>query len=142
MKRNDIILIVFLTVASIIGYFSMNYILDASNVEDGTANVYYNNNLILEIYLTDGTYEIIDSSYILEIDDQDFLYTVEGSNGPVIIEYINHQVRVIDETSPKNICQIQGLTSSPLRPITCLPNNIVIVIRAQPNDNLPDIITG
>ena len=58
------------------------------------------------------------------------------------MEYLsNNKVRVIDEESPKHICQKQGETNSPLFPLTCLPNNIIILIDTK--EELPfDDITG
>lgn len=145
MKRNDLILIIILSVLAITGYFVMSYITNASNTSDGTANVYYNDSLILRIYLEDGDYDIVDQSYVetISIDDEDgYFYQVSGKNGIVVIEYLNNQVRVVEETSPKNICQYQGLTSSPLYPLTCLPNKIIVIIRAKETNNPIDFVTG
>jgi len=120
----------------------MRQFLDSSNLDDGTAIVLYHDEPILEIYLIDGTYKIIDSNGIVMIDENNFTYTVTGINGDVVIEYKNNKVRVIDEISPKHICQVQGWSSSPLTPLTCLPNNVVIIIKAETGDDLPDDITG
>ena len=142
MKKSDYILIIVIAAISLIAFILMRQFLNSTNAEDGTAIVYYKDNPILEIYLIDGTYDIIDVSSVVRIDDDEFLYTVTGVNGDVVIEYSNNKVRVIEEISPKHICRIQGWSSSPLMPITCLPNNIVIIIEADKGDDIPDDITG
>ena len=120
----------------------MRQFLTSSNLEDGTAIVLYKDNPILEIFLVDGTYNVIDDDSVVSVDEENFLYIVTGVNGDVVIEYKNNKVRVIDEISPQHICQVQGWSSSPLTPITCLPNNVVIIIEADKGDDLPDDITG
>lgn len=142
LKKSDYILIIVIAAISLIAFILMRQFLNSTNAEDGTAIVYYKDNPILEIYLMDGTYDIIDVSSVVSIDDDEFLYTVTGVNGDVVIEYSNNKVRVIEEISPKHICRIQGWSSSPLMPITCLPNNIVIIIEADKGDDIPDDITG
>ena len=142
MKKSDYILIIILAVVSLVAYFLMRQFLNSTNAEDGTAIVLYKDNPILEIYLIDGSYTIIDNSNVVSIDEDEFIYIVTGVNGDVVIEYKDNKVRVIEETSPKHICRIQGWSSSPLTPITCLPNNIVIIIKADLGDDQPDDITG
>ena len=142
MKKSDYILLISIAVISLFAYFLMRQFLGASNLEDGTAIVLYKDSPILEIYLIDGTYEIIDNDGVVSIDEENYLYIVSGVNGDVVIEYKDNQVRVIDEISPKHICQVQGWSSSPLTPITCLPNNVVIIIEADKSDDDPDDITG
>ncbi|MCK5388392.1 MAG: NusG domain II-containing protein [Candidatus Izimaplasma sp.] len=142
MKKSDYILLISIAVISLFAYFLMRQFLGASNLEDGTAIVLYKDSPILEIYLIDGTYEIIDDDGVVSIDEENYLYIVSGVNGDVVIEYKDNQVRVIDEISPKHICQVQGWSSSPLTPITCLPNNVVIIIEADKSDDDPDDITG
>lgn len=142
MKKSDYILIIVIATISLLAYLLMRQFLNSSNVEDGTAIVYYKDSPILEIYLIDGTYDIINADSIVSINEDEFLYTVTGVNGDVVIEYSNNKVRVIDEISPKHICRIQGWSSSPLIPITCLPNNIVIIIEADKGEDVPDDITG
>ncbi len=141
MKKSDFYLIGSIVFIGII--FSILFtIIENNNIEtDGTAIVYYNNDKVMEIYLEDGSYQVFDSSRVISIDDENFLYHVEGSNPyGVLIEYKDNSVAVIDEESPKNICQYQGYTNSSLTPITCLPNNIIIVIEA--NDSIVDTIGG
>ncbi len=142
MRKSDIILVVSIAVISLFAYLLMRQFLVSSNLDDGTAIVLYQDSPVLEIYLTDGTYEIIDLDSVVSIDEENFIYIVTGINGDVVIEYKDNKVRVIDEISPKHICQAQGWSSSPLTPITCLPNNVVIIIQADKSEDEPDDITG
>ena len=79
----------------------------------------------------------------IAIDTEAMTYHVEGSNPyGVVIKYDNNKVKVIDEISPKHICQTQGWTNSTLLPLTCLPNNIIVVIEAPTIGDVPDDITS
>lgn len=131
MKKSDIILILVILIAAISTWVVFRQLNSESTLEDGVAVVYYNSTKILEIELEDGSYKIYDPSRIIEINEDEFTYHVEGSNPyGVLIKYEANKVRVIDEESPKHICQTQGWTNSTLYPLTCLPNNIVIAIES------------
>lgn len=142
MKKTDIILMVVIIFLSLVGYGVLRVILVQSTTKDGKAIVYYHDEAILEIFLEDGSYNIIDEDNVFSIDEENFLYTVSGTNGFVVIEYNAYRVRVVDEISPENICQYQSWSSSPLKPITCLPNNLVIIIQDDLGDDEPDVITS
>jgi len=143
MKKSDLILIAVILVAALSSWLLFRQLNNESNVADGVAVVYFNDEKILEIELDDGSYRVFNSSRVITIDADNNQYRVEGSNPyGVLIEYGDNKVRVIDEESPKHICQTQGWTNSTLSPLTCLPNNIVILIKAPTNDELPDDITG
>lgn len=142
MKKTDVILIGTIALVALIGYIVLSIILNRSTVANGTATIFYNDDAILRIHLIDGTYDILDNEFVVSIDDENFIYIVQGTNGDVVIEYRDNRVRVIDEISPQNICQVQGWSSSPLSPITCLPNNVIIIIEGPKSDSDPDVITG
>ncbi len=128
---------------SLLGFGILRVLLVESTTKDGKAIVYYHDDVILEIFLADGSYEIVDEDNVISIDEDNFLYTVSGSDGNVVvIEYKEYRVRVIEEVSPQNICQIQSWSSSPLRPITCLPNNLVIIIEDDLGNDEPDDISS
>jgi hypothetical protein len=140
MNKADGVLIVLMLLfaAGLILFFQ--YWQTANTPENANAYVYYNNTVILSIDLSDGSPEIYDDQYVVNVEAP--LYTVSGTNGDVIIEYRDGSVRVIEEISPKNICQLQGWSNSPFVPITCLPNNIVIIIEGGFDESAPDVITG
>ncbi len=143
MKKSDIILMISIVFVSLLGFGILRVLLVESTTKDGKAIVYYHDDVILEIFLADGSYEIVDEDNVISIDEDNFLYTVSGSDGNVVvIEYKEYRVRVIEEVSPQNICQIQSWSSSPLRPITCLPNNLVIIIEDDLGNDEPDDISS
>ncbi len=63
--------------------------------------------------------------------EQDGLYQVNGTLGPVDIEVRASAVRVEKENSPYNLCSIQGWVKDANRPIICLPNHIIVQIEAK-----------
>ncbi|MFU8786062.1 MAG: NusG domain II-containing protein [Candidatus Izemoplasmataceae bacterium] len=145
MKKNDIILII---VIAFIALSSFVTILLLQRSSGDTAVVTYHDPSegdiqILEINLSDGSYTIINETLVYFANGseekevykrcftEDYIYCVLGELGIVVIEYDNNRVRVIEETSPQNICQIQGYTNSPLKPLTCLPNYITIIVRTD-----------
>ena len=138
MKKNDIILILIIAVVSGVAYLIMNSIINSSGVDDGIAVVIFENQEILEIYLEDGTYKILDTEMGITVDQENNLCTIPDTNGEhdLVIEYGDNKVRVIEEVSPQHICREQGWSNSPLKPISCLPNSLVIVIKT---DELPPI---
>lgn len=139
MNKADVILIfsmLIFAVALIIVFET----LQSNAVSDGVATVYYNEKSVLSIDLSDGSHTVLDSVNVIDVTGP--VFTVNGANGDVVIEYKDGAVRVIDEISPQNICQLQGWSDSPFFPLTCLPNNVVILISERYSDDTPDGITG
>lgn len=66
---------------------------------------------------------------------QDGLFTVPGELGDIQFEINDERVRVVEETSPLNICSSEGLfggwKSKPNDPIVCLPNQTYIMIESS-----------
>jgi len=124
MKKMDIILIIVIAVVSGIAYLVMNLVVNASAIDDGIAVVIFEDKKILEIYLDDGDYKIIDQQMGITVDEENMLFTIPDTNGEhdLIIEYGNNQVRVVEEVSPQHICREQGWSNSPLKPKPCFPN--------------------
>ena len=131
LKRNDMLLIGIVFLIGAISYFVIFFLSNDKVVDDGVAIVYYYDDPILEISLQDGSYNIINDTFVINVDEGNNKYIVKGTNGDVEIEYNEYRVRVTDEISPKNICQKQSWSSSPLKPITCLPNNILILVKER-----------
>jgi len=142
LNKYDIVLVVVLLIISLGSYAGLYMYTSGSEITDGIATVYYKDEQILEIALEDGDYRILNDAYVVSIDADAFVYTVLGDNGDVVIQYKDNQVGVIDEISPQNICQKQGFSNSPLSPITCLPNQIVIIITApRTDDDIDEIVS-
>lgn len=127
MKKNDVLLIVIVLLISLIMY--VIFVLINSNQSNLNADVLINDELVITIDLKDNSHIIYDDSYISCIDDT--LYTFNGTNGDVVLEVKNSKIRVVSENSPYHICSKQGYTDSSLKPLTCLPNNLVVVINSN-----------
>ncbi|MFW6298753.1 MAG: NusG domain II-containing protein [Bacillota bacterium] len=136
MKRNDIKLIIILSIIALISVVTVQILQNRQSSEDGVAIITYENREILRIDLADGTSEVVFEDHVQSVDDEAGIYIVDGKLGDVEIHYDadDHTVFVEDETSPENICQKQGKTNSSLKPLTCLPNEVVIRIETP----LPD----
>ncbi len=111
MNKNDIKLVVIVLIIIIL-LFSLTLFRKKANI----ANVYYENELILEIDLSINK-----------------IYEVDGYNGKVKIEVLNNQIRVVEENSPYHLCSKQGFVSKSGESIICLPNKIIIEL---PSDEL------
>ena len=114
MNKFDIGLLLFFVLFS----FGFYFFLDTD--DPLVALVKYENETILEIDLT------VQETRIFE---------VEGANGKVVIEAEYGRVRIIEETSPLNICSKMGWRSDIL---VCLPNKIVVLMQGE--DNLDAVI--
>ena len=113
LNRFDQWLVIVLVVGSTLLYGSLTWLINAANSGQRIAIVSYRDEEILRIDMS------IDANYV-----------VQGTLGEVFIEVQDQRIRVEKETSPLNICSIQGWVSSSFVPITCLPNHILIVIVA------------
>ncbi len=140
MKLADILLILFLALLSVSSLFGVQALQERSAETDGFARVMYQNELILEIALGSSDYTIHNPSHVLEINGDQDTFKVTGTLGPVTIQRANQMVRVIEQTSPENICELQGATNSPLKPLTCLPNELVVRIERAPSETDEDAI--
>ncbi len=122
MNKADKIFLAILLVVSIALYGSIRWLVSASTSDQKVAVVIYRDKEVLRIDMkSDGT------------------YTVDGTLGDVIIEVKDNKIRVQEETSPYNICSIQGWVEYARVPIVCLPNHVMILIQAAPNDDDEDI---
>lgn len=141
MKKTDVILVIVIAVVSLIAYFIMNSVVNSQAISDGIAEVIFEDQKIMEIYLEDGRYKIFDQQMGITVDEENMLFTIPDTNGShdLIIEYSNNKVRVVEEVSPQHICREQGWSNSPLKPITCLPNNLVIVVKTNELPPIDDI---
>ena len=140
MKLADILLILFLALLSVSSLFGVKALQERSAETDGFARVMYQNELILEIALGSSDYTIYNPTHVLEINGDQDTFKVTGTLGPVTIQRANQMVRVIEQTSPENICELQGATNSPLKPLTCLPNELVVRIEREPSETDEDAI--
>ncbi|XFA99763.1 NusG domain II-containing protein [Candidatus Izemoplasma sp. B36] len=140
-------------------------LIDKSN---DTGNIYakitYRSELILMIDLKNLQYTVYDTEYKNEVNtdlasdgifyvpglvttDMTLLYQEDDyarENNIVGIKLIveDEKISVAYQESPKDLCQLQAPTSSHLRPIVCLPNELVIDIYTslESSEFIPDSI--
>jgi len=67
---------------------------------------------------------------VLEFDpEKDAVYDIEGDYGGLQIEVKDGSWHVINEECPNHICASMGWQDKDsLIPITCIPNNIIIIV--------------
>lgn len=114
-KKEPLILGLFLLILSL---GSLYFILLAPTREEKyIADIYQNGKLLHSIPL----YEIRDS----------YCFDIIGENGSVnTVEVSPGAIAIIAADCPDGICVHQGTIRSSLLPITCLPNRVVIQLRA------------
>lgn len=117
MNKADKIFIVIVAVLSIALYATVRLVVVAQTSNETIAVVTYRDKEVLRIDMS-----------------RNANYTVKGTLGDVFIEVKDKRIRVEKETSPYNICSIQGWVQYANVPITCLPNHVVIVIQNATNE--------
>jgi hypothetical protein len=123
-NRYDKALMIFIVISAFVLYASLEWFVRASTSDQVVAVVRFRDREVLRVDLS------VDGDYV-----------VDGTLGPVYIEVRDRRIRVERETSPNNICSIQGWVEFANIPIVCLPNDIVILIEnAAPNPNDEDVI--
>lgn len=113
LNKFDIFLTIFLLIMSVSLIFIF---LPKQENNDKVALVYYKNELVHTFDLT---------------NPKQTSFSIEATNGLVTIESQDGKVRVIEETSRRNICSIQGWSDSTIEPIVCLPNELYIKIESK-----------
>ncbi len=128
------------------------------------AKITYQNELILMVDLVNNDYIVYDTIYKNSIntdrategifyvpgkvtDDMRALYEEDifaRDNDIVGIKLLveDNKISVTYQESPKDLCQLQSPTDSHLRPIICLPNELVIDVYTDLNTNqfIPDSV--
>lgn len=127
-RRATLLIVVFLV---LITAACLLYLLTVQNPVNGCiADIYQNGKLILSIPL-----DQVEESYTLDI---------MGDNGSSNhIEIRPGSIGVTWADCPDKLCVNQGFIHSPAIPITCLPNRLVIILRAAKDSepSTPDIVT-
>lgn len=122
MNKADKIFLAIILVLSVALYGSIQFLVSAATSDLKVAVVTYKDREVLRIDMS------VDNTY-----------TVDGTLGDVIIEVKDNKIRVQEETSPYNICSIQGWVEYARVPIVCLPNHIMILIESAVNQDDEDI---
>lgn len=122
MNKSDLKLIIVIVLIAIIILFMIAILNDNSNKK---ALVYYDNNLVLTIDLT---------------EKEKKEYSVDGYNGVVKIIVEDGKIKVDEEDSPLHLCSKQGFIEETYETIVCLPNKIVIKIVSSKDTDLDTIL--
>ncbi len=135
---------------------------------NSTGNVYakitYQNELILMVDLETLEFTVLDSPYKDDVvtdlasegifyvpgkvtTDMEALYATDefARTNDIVgikLQVVNSKISVVYQESPKDICQLQAPTDSHLRPIVCLPNELVIDVFTDMSRNefIPDSV--
>lgn len=142
-------------VAALIG---MRWFEASQKTGEAFARVYYKDEMILQIDLHTCEYVVYDTPYasqvIVQFASEGVFYVpgtttihVDPEDGNVDVPLVKLSVdteaasiEVVYQESPRDICELQGASDSSLKPIVCLPNELVItVITDDPGDHfVPD----
>ena len=87
------------------------------------ALVYFKNELVLTI----------------DLSQNDF-YKTKGTQGDILLEVKDFQIRVVEENSPKHLCSKQGFIDKSYETIVCLPNEIVIKIKEKKGSSIDTVV--
>ena len=94
---------------------------------------------IAYIYSDDKLVKTIDLN---SVEQSYSLVITNSSGGSNTVEVRRGKIGVTQATCPDEICEKTGFIDSPLVPIVCLPNNLVIKISSSENENIiPDTVT-
>lgn len=118
LNKYDIIITIIILIVSII---SLIFVLNKNSDDDKIAKVFFHDKLIHTFDLSK-----------LELQK----FETNATNGLVKIEAKDGKVRVVSETSRRNLCSIQGWSNSTINPIVCLPNNLYIKIESKESDDV------
>ncbi|MCK5731979.1 MAG: NusG domain II-containing protein, partial [Tenericutes bacterium] len=161
-KKIDIIVIGIVLLIGIVSLVGFKVVENINRTDNIYAKVVYRNNLILMIDLKSMEYTVYDTEYTNQIvttradegifyvpglvtTEMDILYEVDDfarTNNIVGIklEVEDQKISVLYQESPRDLCQLQPPTNSHLRPIVCLPNELIIDIYTDMNNDefIPD----
>lgn len=164
MKKNDIYLIIILFMVGIFSLIGIKLYENYSATGNVYAKVFYQDELILMIDLQSNEYTVYNTVYKDMIDtgrssegifyvpgtvttNMEALYEVDdyAKDKQLIgikLQVIDGAIAVVYQESPKDVCELQGYTSSSLQPLVCLPNELVIDIytNLESDQFIPDAI--
>lgn len=114
-----------LVLATLIGMFFL-----FPSTESGTVEVYYRNRLIDRFDIkVDRTITFCKTSESASNCDYTGFSDFQGEI--LVLEIKDKSIQVVEETSKKKLCSIQGKVTSSNLPVICLPNSFMAVITSQ-----------
>lgn len=128
MKKN----LICIAVAVMIAAASCGYILAARK---NTSN----DEMYAYVYVDGAVYKTIDLNNV----NEPYSFVVGDLNGDYNVVEVRHKsIGVTEASCPDEVCVNTGFISSPLLPIVCLPNKLVIEIHSNSSlDNSVDAVT-
>ncbi len=122
-NKIDILIIPFLIIFALIVSFCVFYIPKDSGK---SVSIYIQTKKEYSLDLNvDQTLVLIPGEYNKELNQFPSL------QGEMHIEIKNKKIRVEKEESPLHVCSKQGWVSTPNLPVTCAPNEVIIVIESN-----------
>ncbi len=114
MKKKEIIILAVIALIAVVAIVALNMPKNVSKTSEtkGVMVAIYHRNKIVQEF---------DSGI-------DAVYTIEGDYGTLDVEVKDGKWRVTNEECPNHICAEMGwIGEGEYLPITCLPNNVVVV---------------
>ena len=164
MKKQDIWFIGIVSLISLIGFFVVTFLMESQRTGQVYAKVFYKDTLVLMIDLENNDYVVYNTPYQTQVHvgrasegifyvpgttttDMAGLYATDAyaMNQQIIgIKLIveNHKIRVAYQESPRDLCELQSPTDSRMRPLVCLPNELLVSVYTNltSEDFIPDAI--
>lgn len=164
IKKIDIVVISVVFLVGLLSLIAFTIFENTRSTGNLFAKITYRNELILMIDLENNNYTVFDTEYKDQVvtdmasvgifyvpglvtNDMTDLYETDEfarDNQIVGIKLLveNQKISVVYQESPKDLCQYQPPTNSHLRPIVCLPNELVIDVFTNLEDNefIPDSV--
>lgn len=82
-----------------------------------------------EVHITSGDKEWV---YDLSVDE---LITVEGPIGKTIVEILDNRVHIHSSDCKNQICVLSGWIDKPGQWLSCLPNDVFVLIKGEQNNS-------
>lgn len=164
MKKQDILFISIVTMLFLIGFFLVSFLEESQKTGEIYAKVFYRDTLVLMIDLQTNEYVVYNTPYSNQVHvgraaegifyvpgttttTMEGLYLVDAyaaQNQIVGIKLIVEQkkIRIGYQESPRDLCELQSPTDSRMRPLVCLPNELLVSVYTNltSEDFIPDAI--
>jgi hypothetical protein len=164
MKKSDVLFVSIASALFLIAFLVVRLIDARQATGELYAKVFYQDQLILMIDLKTNEYVLYNTPFKDSIDvgladqgvfyvpgtttvEMDGLYAIDDyakDNGIVGIKLLVEaaKIRVAYQESPRDYCELQPPTDSRLRPLICLPNELVVTVHTdmESDEFIPDTV--
>jgi hypothetical protein len=146
IKKLDFIFIGGLLLLGVAALIGINLYQKSQATGEAYAKVFYKDELILKIDLHSYEYIVYNTDYrdqVIVTYASDGLFYVPGTtttnvdpeDGNITVPRVKlavdknkASIEVIYQESPRDICELQGSSNTSLKPLVCLPNELVITV--------------